>query len=335
MIRVFRGGLIAFASMLLAACAQVPLPSSPIPSPPAAIEPDEIVYLWPGEPPGGIPEGLKEKTVERDNPFGLPDRAAHDVTAPSLSVFHPAHPDGSAILIIPGGGYKWVVIDKEGYEGAVRFSGEGATVYVLRYRLPHQNWQAGPQAPLQDAQRAVRVIRSREGQDGIDPDRLLVMGFSAGGHLAGLLETGSGQVTYAPVDAADYLSARPDATVLMYPVVTMRPPFAHAGSRLNQIGGSPTSDLEAEWSIESRAAPGQPPVFILHAADDKAVPVENAIMAYEAFRKAGVPVSLHLFETGGHGFGLRGIAGTPLEVWPDLVRDWGQAEGVFPGSPGN
>ena len=138
------------------------------------IEADEVVFLWPDGPPGGVPAELEEKIVHRENPFGLADRAAHDVTAPSLSVFRPLRPDGSAILIIPGGGYKWVVVDKEGFEGARHFSGQGATVYVLRYRLPHQGWQAGSLAPLEDAQRAMRTIRARATEDGVDPGRVLL-----------------------------------------------------------------------------------------------------------------------------------------------------------------
>jgi acetyl esterase/lipase len=312
------------AALLAAACA-----SAVPPAPAATIEPDETVLLWPMGPPGGVPEGLQERIVHRDNPFGLTDRAAHDVTAPSLSIFHPETPDGSAILIIPGGGYKWVVIDKEGFEGAAHFAGGGATVYVLRYRLPHQSWQAGPHAPLQDAQRAVRVIRARAEEDGVDPARVMVMGFSAGGHLAGTLAMQFDMPTYAPADAADTLSARPDAAALIYPVATMTEPFAHPGSRLNMLGAAPTPETITHWSLESMARPDMPPVFLMHAADDAAVPVENALMLQAALRQAGVPVALHVFEAGGHGFGLRGIAGTPLQSWPSLLHDWGVNKGIF------
>lgn len=293
------------------------------------IEPDETIALWPAGVPGGIPEGLSEHIVYRDNPFGLTDRAAHDVTAPLLSVFRPRKPDGSGILIIPGGGYKWVVIDKEGYEGARHFAAQGATVYVLRHRLPHQGWAAGPDAPLQDAQRAMRVIRARAGLDGVDPARVMVMGFSAGGHVAGTLATGFDAPVYAPADAADGLSARPDAAALIYPVATMTLPFAHSGSRLNLLGPDPSPESVAAWSLETRVRPDMPPVFLMHAADDDAVPVENALNLHGALRAAGRPVALHVFEKGGHGFGLRGIAGTPLENWPGLVSGWGRDKGIF------
>ena len=319
--------LAAFSAFALAACATAP--AAPETAPPG-IEADAVIPLWPDGPPGGVPAGLQEKIVHRDNPFGLMDRAAHDVTAPSLSIFYPANPDGSAILIVPGGGYKWVVIDKEGFEGARRFSSEGATVYVLRYRLPHQGWQGGPDAPLQDAQRAIRLIRARAAEDRIDPSRVMVAGFSAGGHLAGTLAMQFDKAAYAPVDAADALSARPDAAALIYPVATMTEPFAHPGSRLNMLGDRPTPEAIASWSLESMARPDMPPVFLMHAADDAAVPVENALMLHAALRKAGVPVALHVYEAGGHGFGLRGIDGTPLQSWPSLLREWGANKGIFP-----
>ena len=297
-----------------------------------ARDPDEVILLWPEGVPGGVPEGLAEHIVFRDNPFGLLDRAAHDVTAPSLCVFRPAKPNGSAILIIPGGGYKWVVIDKEGFEGARRFSAHGATVYVLRYRLPHQGWTAGPNAPLQDAQRAMRIIRARAAVDAIDPGRVMVMGFSAGGHLAGTLAMRFDAPVYERADTADTQSARPDAAALIYPVGTMTRTFAHEGSRQCLIGQEPSPEAERAWSLEAMVRMGMPPVFLMHAEDDDAVPVENALLLYEALRASGCAVAMHLFETGGHGFGLRGIRGTPLEAWPGLVDGWGKAKGIFPGA---
>lgn len=319
---------LAFAAFAVAACASVAPARAEMP---VAIEADETLLLWPEGPPGGVPDGLAETIVYRDNPFGLMDRAAHDVTAPSLSIFHPETPDGSAILIIPGGGYKWVVIDKEGFEGARHFSAAGATVYVLRYRLPHQGWQAGPHAPLQDAQRAMRLIRARANEDGIDPARVMVMGFSAGGHVAGTLATRFDTISYPPVDAADALPAKPDAAALIYPVATMAAPHVHPGSRLNLLGEAPSEDAIAAWSLDSMVRPDMPPVFLMHAADDEAVPVENALALHDALRKAGVPVALHVYEAGGHGFGLRGIDGTPRQSWPSLLRDWGVNKGIFPG----
>ncbi len=292
-------------------------------------QPDEIVPLWPDGPPGGVPAGLEEHAVSRDNPWNLPDHALHDVTAPALSVFRPQRPDGSAILLIPGGGYKWVVVEKEGHEGARWFARHGATVYVLSYRLPHQGWSAGADAPLQDAQRAMRLIRSRASQDGIDPGRVGVMGFSAGGHLAGSLTNRFDAPIYVAADSVDMLPARPDAAMLIYPVITLAQPFTHGSTSENMIGTAPTAEQLATFSVERTARADGPPVFILHASDDPAVPVDNALLAYDAFRKAGVPVTLHIFERGGHGFGLRGIDSTSLAAWPRLVMDWGTDQGLF------
>lgn len=324
-----RSVIVSLAVLSVAACASVSA-NAPAAST-ETIEPDLILPLWSQGVPGGVPEGLTETIVHRDNPYGLMDRAAHDVTRPTLSVFKPAEPDGSAILIIPGGGYKWVVIDKEGYEGARHFSGGGATVYVLRYRLPHQGWAAGPDAPLQDAQRAMRLIRARAAVDRIDPARVMIMGFSAGGHLAGMLATRYDAPVYEVQDEADALPARPDAAALIYPVATMTRPFVHEGSRLCLLGADPAPEQVRAYSLETCVRPDMPPVFLMHAEDDAAVPVENALMLHDALRQIGHPVALHLFEDGGHGFGMRGIAGTPREAWPGLIRDWGRAKGVFPG----
>lgn len=295
----------------------------------AAIEPDFMLDLWPGEVPGA-PERLpQESMVQRDNPFGLVDRAVHNVRRPNLSVFTPKRPNGAAILIIPGGGYSWVVVDKEGYEGGKHFSEAGFQVYVLRYRLPHQGWAAGPDTPLQDAQRAMRIIRARASQDRVDPTKIMVMGFSAGGHVAGSLALKFDQATQKSIDDIDKLSAKPDLAVLMYPVVTMTAAFAHPKSRDNLIGIAPTPAAIAAYSLEQNVRPDAPPLFILHASDDRAVPVDNALMLAQSARAQAVPTSLHVFETGGHGFGLRGIAGSPLAVWPKLVLDWAAAHG-FP-----
>lgn len=291
--------------------------------------PDLEIELWPGGAPGGEGVQLTEHVVDRENPFGLADRAAHDVTRPTLSVFRPQKPDGSAILIIPGGGYRRVVIDKEGFEGARWFSRQGATVYVLKHRLPHQGWAAGADTPLQDAQRAIRLVRSRAAADGIDPNRVMVIGFSAGGHVAGSLATRFDAEVYPARDAADALPARPDSITLVYPVITMKQGAAHAGSRANLIGDAPTQASVDKYSLETAPPANTPPTLIIHAADDASVPVENALVMFASLRAAKVPSSLHIFESGGHGFGLRGIEDDPRAAWPGLVMNWGRRTGVF------
>jgi acetyl esterase/lipase len=285
-------------------------------------EPDEDIPLWPSNPPGGERVTLNEHIVSRENPFNLVDRAAHEVTRPILQRFNAQNPDGSALLIIPGGGYSWVVIDKEGYEGARWFSLRGVTTYVLRHRLPHQGWAAGADTPLQDAQRAMRVIRARASRDGIDPARITVMGFSAGGHVAGSLATRFAANVYSRTDAADDLPARPDLCALMYAVVTMRAVHAHAGSRRNLLGENPSEARVAAYSLETAPPADTPPTFLMHAADDTSVPVENSLDLFAALRSAHVPAELHVFERGGHGFGLRGLEQNSARAWPNLVLNW-------------
>ncbi len=284
--------------------------------------PDLSIDLWPDEPPGGDSVALEERYVERENRFNLRDRALHDVTRPRLDVFYPEEPDGSAILIMPGGGYRWVVVDKEGYEGARWFSRKGATVYALMYRLPHQGWAAGPDTPLQDAQRAMRIIRGRARTDRVDSSKIMALGFSAGGHVAGSLATRFNVDAYTPVDDADALSARPDLAALIYPVATMDEAFTHGDSRRNMIGAAPTDENVKKYSVESAPPADTPPIFLLHATDDASVPVENSTNLYSALRSAGVSSAMHVFASGGHGFGLRGIDETPLRRWPTMLLDW-------------
>jgi acetyl esterase/lipase len=285
-------------------------------------QPDEDIDLWPNAPPGSAAVSLSEHIVHRDNDFGLVDRAAHEVTRPILSRFNADAPDGSALLIIPGGGYSWVVIDKEGYEGARWFTHRGVTTYVLRHRLPHQGWAAGADTPLQDAQRAMRVIRARAARDGVNPARITVMGFSAGGHVAGSLATRFNQNVYDAVDAADTLSAKPDLAALIYPVVTMRAAHAHPGSRRNLLGENPSEARVAAYSLETNPPADAPPTFLMHAADDPAVPVENSLNLFAALRSVGIPTEMHVFEHGGHGFGLRGLETNSARTWPELFLNW-------------
>lgn len=284
--------------------------------------PDEVIEIWPNGAPGGEGVELDEHYVERDNAFGLRDRAVHEVTSPTLSLFRAAKPNGSVILLIPGGGYRWVVVEKEGFEGARYFNQFGADVYVMSHRLPHQGWAAGPDTPLQDAQRAMRLVRAlNQGKD------IAVMGFSAGGHLAGSLCQRFAADVYEPIDAIDELSARPDLGVLVYPVTMMSAPYAHEGSRRHLIGETPSPELFAKYDLTTAPNPDGPPLFLLHTLDDAAVPVENSLELARAARAAGVPATIHVFDEGGHGFGLRGIEDKPVAAWPQLAMDWARARG--------
>lgn len=284
-------------------------------------DPTEIIRLWPDGAPGGEGVTVTPIVPERSTDPAFHDRYAQYTTDPILTVFRPERPNGSAMLLIPGGGYRWAVLDKEGYDVARVFAASGTTCFVLRYRLPADGWAAGADAPLQDAQRAIRLIRSRAADYGVDPKKIAVLGASAGGHLAGLASART-DATYAPTDAADALSLRPDLTVLMYPVATMAAPYVHAGSRTHLLGETPSPERIAAYSLERMNWRGAAPVFLLHAIDDASVPVENSLQLLTTLKAAAVPTEAHLFQEGGHGFGVRLIQGKPAQVWPDLVRAW-------------
>lgn len=308
------------ASPLLAQTAVPTVPGSPLP--PGLPQPSETIDLWPGGAPGTPAKPLTETVQERSTDRLVTDRAVYGITAPRLAVFRPDRPNGAAVMITPGGGYRWVVVDKEGYEMGRWLAARGFTAFVLFYRLPGEGWAAGPDVALADAQRAIRVIRHRAGDFAIDPERVSAMGFSAGGHLCADLATRFDAPVYAPVDAADRLSARPHSAAPIYPVISMTAPDAHGGSRELLIGKTASPALEAAHSPHRNVPADAPPVFLLHAEDDDAVPVNNALLLRAALKDKGIRVETHLFEHGGHGFGLRKAIGKPVEAWPELWRAW-------------
>jgi acetyl esterase/lipase len=284
-------------------------------------DPTETLQLWPGGAPGGEGVTLTPIVPERSTDPAFHDRYAQYTTDPILTVFRPERPNGSALLLIPGGGYRWAVLDKEGYDVARVFAATGTTCFVLRYRLPADGWAAGADAPLQDAQRAMKLIRHGAAEYGVDRGRIGVLGASAGGHLAGLASVRTDAV-YGATDAADAVSFRPDFTILMYPVATMADPYVHAGSRRYLLGEAPTAERVAAYSLERMDWSGAAPVFLIHAIDDASVPVENSLQLLTTLKAAGVRAEAHLFQEGGHGFGIRLIQGKPAQVWPELVRPW-------------
>jgi acetyl esterase/lipase len=292
-------------------------------------DPSETIDLWPGGAPGA-PASLPVETVrERSKDPSFNDRYVFGISRPRMAVFRPQRPNGSAVLITPGGGYNWVVVDKEGYEMARWLAARGITAFVLFYRLPHEGWAAGPNVPLSDAQRAMRLIRQGGKSYGVDPARICAMGFSAGGHLCADLMTRFDAATYSPVDAADRLSARPNAAAPIYPVISMSAPTAHAGSRKNLLGENPSPDRERAHSPHFNVPANAPPTFLLHAEDDASVVVENSLMLRAALRQRNIPVETHLFRDGGHGFGLRLAKGKTVDGWQNLFHAWGRSHGLF------
>lgn len=287
------------------------------------------IPLWPGSPPGA-PTPLPVRKVEkRRTAAGAPDDFVTGIARPSLEVRRPARPNGAALLIIPGGGYGLLAWDNEGEEQARWLNALGVTCFILAYRLPGEGWADRSHVPLADAQRGLRLIRSRANEFGIDPERVGVLGFSAGGHLAGSLATRHAERVYAAVDAADRLSARPAIAGMIYPVVTMIAGTTHAGSRDNLLGPSPGDAEIRAASVEARVDAETPPVFVVHAADDDVVPVANAVLMYQAMLAAKRPVEFHGFDRGGHGFGVRLPKSLPAARWPELFSAYAREKDVF------
>ena len=279
---------------------------------------NRITPLWTGRPPGGGgPVGSVETSAKG---------AISNITVPSLELFEPRAPmarrcwsrRGAAIS-----GSRWRARRILPPAGS-----RGITAFVLSYRLPPEGWEDGPLAPLQDAQRAVRLIRALAARYRIHPARVGVLGFSAGGHLLGLASTRSAFNSYRAVDAIDAGSARPDVAALIYPVITLKPPYDHTSTRRSLIGDHPDARASAEWSVETHVRSGCPPMFLTQAEDDPISDPANTLIMADACRRAGVPVELHRLRSGGHGFGM-GRPGTPTAAWPRWYEDWLHRNGML------
>ncbi|MGD2167636.1 MAG: alpha/beta hydrolase [Gammaproteobacteria bacterium] len=307
--------------LLTAVHAQMEEPADILmPPPPAQTLPEvwtraEVLPLWPDVPPGG--SGFFGQQL----PENWPESFVRNTAEPALHVFRPRRPDGRALLVMPGGAYRFVSVANEGIDVATALTPRGITVFVLTYRLPGEGWAQRSDVPLQDAQRAMRIIRANAERFRIDPDTTVVVGFSAGGHLAATLATQHMKNVYAAVDATDRLSAQPLGVGLIYPVVTMMRPFTHELSRTLLLGDAPNAAELRRRSAELNVDSATPPLFIVHAMDDDAVPVENSLQLASAMRTAGRPIEIHLLQEGGHAFGT-GFAGTSSAEWPDLLDAW-------------
>lgn len=289
--------------------------------------PAEEISLWPGTPPGA-PSVLPVEQVIETGTEERHGRMVKGIARPRMKVFRPAKPNGAALLVTPGGGYSVIVIDVEGYQVGPWLAERGWTVFVLYYRLPGEAWVNRVDVPLADAQRAMRLIRSRAAHYGYDPERVGAMGFSAGGHICGDLATRYDAKVYDPIDAADRLSARPAIAAPIYAVQSMRDPLAHRGSRDMLLGSSPSLEMQRAHSPAHNVTASTPPMFMAHAEDDTVVSVENTIEMRAALKAAGVKVETHLFTAGQHGLGLPGPAGEPAGRWKELFASWAKAQGL-------
>jgi acetyl esterase/lipase len=259
------------------------------------------------------------QTTELLWPSGAPSALGEsDADKPSLTIYRAANPNGTAVVICPGGGYGNLAMDHEGHQVARWLNGRGVSGFVLKYRL-------GPRyrhpVMLGDAQRAIRTVRARATQLGAAADRIGIWGFSAGGHLASTAATHFDEGNSGASDPIDRVSSRPDFAILAYPVILMEGPFAHAGSRRNLLGENPDPKLLEYLSNDLQVTTRTPPTFLFHTTEDKGVPPENSVRFYLALRKHNVPAELHIYEKGRHGVGL--AASDPvLKSWSDRLRDW-------------
>jgi len=246
---------------------------------------------------------------------------------PDITPYFPAKDQatGAAVVVCPGGGYGHLALDHEGDQIGRWLSGEGIAAFILRYR--HAPDYRHP-IPLTDAQRALRTVRARATEWGVDPQRIGILGFSAGGHLTASAGTHFAAGDPTAADPIERVSSRPDVLVLLYPVITMTDPYTHAGSRRNLLGDTPDPGLVKEMSAELKVSPETPPTFIVQTNEDKAVPAENCVMFYLALRKAKVPAEIHIYEKGSHGFGL--APDDPvLSTWPRHCIDWLRGRGFL------
>ena len=284
----------------------------------------ETIDLWPGSPPGGTPP----RGPEHVNAKG----SVTNVSRPRLVAYRPAHPNGAAALVIAGGGYAHIQAGNESMPACRWLQAMGVAAFELIYRLPQDGWPAA--APFQDGQRAMRIIRARAAEYGVDPARIGAIGFSAGGHLAGMLGVRPAALLYPRIDAADLSSARPDFLGLLYPVLTMLPPFDQTHSRREIVGLHPAMADSIAWSVERQVDQHTPPTFLAQAADDPISPIDNSLMMFSALRAAHVPVELHIFQSGRHGWGM-GKPGSETQAWPALFVTWAETNGFLPRRNGN
>lgn len=274
--------------------------------------------LW----PEGVPGARPELGPERNDAEGR----TTNITEPSLTYYPPAvdRPNGTAVVICPGGGYTRLATRREGEQYARWLSTLGVASFVLKYR----QIEFGHPAPLRDVLRALRLVRSQAARFGIRPDRIGVMGSSAGGHLAASAATLFDHPLGRTGAALDAVDARPDFAMLMYPVIAMEGAAVHAGSSKALLGANPSAADVALMSVERQVTARTPPTLLVHTQADQAVPVENSILFYQALTRAGVPAEMLLFERGTHGMGMRDGLGT-ASMWPRRAEEWLRERGLL------
>ena len=275
-----------------------------------AADSPEVRLLWPDGAPGA--------------------KGTEDGDKPSLTIYLPEKDkaNGAAVVIFPGGGYGHLAMDHEGHQIAEWLNSFGVAGFIVKYRHSRSGAGYGHPAPLQDAQRAIRTVRNGAEEWNVDPNRIGIIGFSAGGHLASSLGTHFQQRYGDQKDEIDRASCRPDFMILLYPVISFTESFTHKGSRRNLLGENPDPELVENLSNEKQVTPETPPTFLVFGDDDKVVPVENGVAFYLGLKKAKVPAEMHIYEKGRHGFGL-GVGAGPVSSWPLRCSEWMRGRGLL------
>ncbi|HYM93887.1 MAG TPA: alpha/beta hydrolase [Chitinophagaceae bacterium] len=274
---------------------------------------------------GTIPDS-KQSSIKEQDVFANGVIRIGSVVTPTLTKFTPAKANGISVIICPGGGYVRLAIDHEGVEVARAFNEFGITAFVLKYRLPSDSIMVDKTiGPLQDAQQAIRMVRKQAAAWGLNPNKIGIMGFSAGGHLASTASTHFNFLADATLK--DTTSVRPDFSILIYPVISFNDSITHMGSKISLIGKNPSIELTRQFSNELQVTKNTPPTFLVQAGNDGTVPVENSVRYYEACIKNRVPVEMHLYPKGGHGFGLHNK--TTNDQWFDRLITWMHTINLF------
>jgi acetyl esterase/lipase len=276
--------------------------------------------LYAGKIPNSKPSPNEEKTEVHD---GI--TIVSKITHPTLTVFLPAKEkaNGTAVIVVPGGGYWINASGHEGIDVAKKLNEVGVTAFVLKYRIPNdatmENKEIGS---LQDAQQAIKVVRQRAGEWNIKPDRIGIMGFSAGGHLA---STAGTHYSKAVINNEEKINLRPDFMILIYPVISFQENITHMGSRDQLIGKNPSKEKIDLYSNELQITKDTPPTFLVHATNDDVVKVENSIRFYDHLIQNSVPAEMHIYQKGGHGFGMKNP--TSSDLWMERLQNWMQSNG--------
>ena len=303
MSRCFKNALVCFITLIFLSVTAM-----------AALSSHDVELLWPDGAPGA--------------------KGNEDGDKPTLTIYLPTKDkaNGAAVVICPGGGYGHLAMDHEGRQIAEWLNSLSVAGFILKYRHSRSGAGYGHPVPLQDAQRAIRMVRSRAKQWNIDPKRVGIIGFSAGGHLASSAGTHFNTRYSEAKDAIDEFSCRPDFMILGYPVISFTEPYTHVGSMKNLLGSNLNPKLMESLSNEKQVTSETPPTFLVLADDDKVVPAENSIYFYLALRKAGVPAEMHIYEKGGHGFGP-GKGKGACSSWMTRCADWMKGRGLLERKP--